>query len=397
MIQLDEAGLSRILKHINDNEICFISACRGENSNNQNNVETKRLETDVRNLGYGFIQVIGGYTENAGTSSEKEVHESSIVVINTSKQRDFDKEMLYLCGKYKQECILLKSKNYKTAWYDKDGNRVSPVLDNLSIHDFEKGFSKIHGQKFSLIETNVDFSQNESPRSLSSVVYGMWLREAMKRNVYDWRNYNDKETKSEVLTENPNTILKSALVGKNPNVESLTIITSENPLGQKYSRKDNKERLSDFKAQLKAGGHPYKNVIGKYGNKEHSFVIFNLSRDAAENYARVYEQESFIFGIKKDDGMVYEYWVTKDGGTTYGLAKTTDFVRNEAQLEDYFSRLHSYKFNVGFDFSESLDDSLVKKLESIQSPEDKHWIKEYVNGNRVGMSSYLHYKNLYKS
>lgn len=114
-----------------------------------------------------------------------------------------------------------------------------------------------------------------------------------------------------ILTENPNTILKSALVGKNPNVESLTIITSENPLGQKYSRKDNKERLNDFKAQLKAGGHPYKNVIGKYGNKEHSFVIFNLSRDAAENYARVYEQESFIFGIKKDDGMVYEYWVTK--------------------------------------------------------------------------------------
>lgn len=34
--------------------------------------------------------------------------------------------------------------------------------------------------------------------------------------------------------------------------------------------------------------------------------------------------------------MIYEYWVTKDGGTTYGLAKTTDFVRNEAQLEDYF-------------------------------------------------------------
>ena len=87
----------------------------------------------------------------------------------------------------------------------------------------------------------------------------------------------------------------------------------------------------------------------------------------------------------------------KNGGTTYGLAKTTDFERNEAQLEDYFSRLHSYKFNVGFDFGESLNNSLVKKLESIQSPEDKQWIKEYVNGNRVGMSSYLHYKNLYKS
>lgn len=397
MTKLDEARLSRILKHIYDNEICFISACRGENTNKQNTAETKRLETDVRNLGYGFIQIIGGYTENSGTPLEKEVYESSIVVINTLKQNDFDKEMLYLCGKYKQECVLLKSDEHETAWYDKDGNRVSPVLSNLSIHDFEKGFSKIHGQKFSLVETNEQFIQDESPRSLSSVVYGMWLREAMKRNVYNWINYNNEENKSEVLTENPNTILKSALVGKNPNVESLTIITSENPLGQRFSRKDNKQRLNGFKAQLKAGGHPYKNVIGKYGNKEHSFVIFNLSRNSAENYARVYEQESFIFGIKNKDGMLYEYWVTKDGGTTYELAKTTDFVRNEEQLEDYFSRLHSYKFNVGFDFSESLDDSLVKKLESIQSPEDKQWIKEYVNGNRVGMSSHLHYKSLYKS
>lgn len=30
-----------------------------------------------------------------------------------------------------------------------------------------------------------------------------------------------------------NTILKSALLGKNPNVESLTIITTENPFGKK--------------------------------------------------------------------------------------------------------------------------------------------------------------------
>ena len=200
-----------------------------------------------------------------------------------------------------------------------------------------------------------------------------------------------------ILVENPNTILKSALIGKNPDVESLTIITSENPFGQKFSKKNNNERLRNFKAQLKAGGHPYKSIVGKYGNKEHSFVIFNLSRKAAKNYAKVYEQESFIFGIKNNDNMLYEYWITKDGGITYKLAKTADSIRNESELEDYFSRLHSYKFNIDFDFNESLDDSLIKKLESIQSPEDKQWIKEYVNDKRIGMSSYLHYKNLYKS
>lgn len=199
------------------------------------------------------------------------------------------------------------------------------------------------------------------------------------------------------LTENPNTILKSALLGKNPNVESLTIITAENPFGKKINRRDNVARLKVFKTQLKLGGHPYKNIVGKYGNKEYSFVIFNLSRSAAKNYAKVYEQESFIFGIKNKDGMLYEYWETVDNGKTYNLAKTTDFIRNEPELEDYFSRLHDYKFNIGFDFNESIDEETVRKLESITTPEDKKWIKEYINEERVGMASYLHYKKLYKN
>lgn len=199
------------------------------------------------------------------------------------------------------------------------------------------------------------------------------------------------------LTENPNTILKSALLGKNPNVESLTIITAENPFGKKINRRDNATRLKVFKTQLKLGGHPYKNIVGKYGNKEHSFVIFNLSRSAAKNYAKVYEQESFIFGIKNKDDMLYEYWETVDNGKTYNLAKTTDFIRNEPELEDYFSRLHDYKFNIGFDFNESIDEETVRKLESITTPEDKKWIKEYINEERVGMASYLHYKKLYKN
>lgn len=199
------------------------------------------------------------------------------------------------------------------------------------------------------------------------------------------------------LTENPNTILKSALLGKNPNVESLTIITAENPFGKKINRRDNATQLKAFKTQLKLGGHPYKNIVSKYGNKEHSFVIFNLSRSAAKNYAKVYEQESFIFGIKNKGGMLYEYWETVDNGKTYNLSKTTDFIRNEPELEDYFSRLHDYKFNIGFDFNESIDEETVRKLESITTPEDKKWIKEYINEERVGMASYLHYKKLYKN
>lgn len=217
-----------------------------------------------------------------------------------------------------------------------------------------------------------------------------------------FRNLVENTLEKIVLTENPNTNLKAALIGVNPNVESLTLITAENPLRQKNTYKDNKEALDNFKAQLKAGGHPYQKVNGKYRNNERSFVIFNLSRSDAESYARVYRQESFIFGIKKVDSnnkpyIDYEYWETKDEGKTYNLVTKATRINNVQDLDNYFTRLHDYKFSIDFNFDEALEESILNKLSLIESEEDKQWLKEYVNGNRVGMSSYLHYKNLYKS
>ena len=212
----------------------------------------------------------------------------------------------------------------------------------------------------------------------------------------DFRKIVENVLQNEVcLTENPNTILKSALVGKNPDVESFAILTSENPLGQQYSRRDNKARLTALKNQLKSGGHPYKNIVGQYGNKENSFVIFNVSRKLAENYARTYEQDSFVFGIKTKDGMVYEFWKTLDGAKSYKLIDKQNTLKNDSDADEFFSRLHDYKFQIPFDLDEAMEEELSETLSRVQSPEDKQWIKEYVNGNRVGMSSYYHYKWLY--
>jgi hypothetical protein len=66
-MEMLEAKLSRVLQHINDDEICFISACRNENSNKENEKYTEELATDIRSLGYSYITILGGFTENQGT------------------------------------------------------------------------------------------------------------------------------------------------------------------------------------------------------------------------------------------------------------------------------------------------------------------------------------------
>lgn len=165
-MQLEEARLARIIQHINsDYEICFISACRGNRSNNKNKELTSELARDITKLGYGFIQITGGYTETYGDGSKEDVTEASFFVINTDKdigyKNDFAAEMLALGRKYEQQDILLKTKLLPTAWYDCNSEaRSSSIYTKFTTHDIESGFSKIHGQKFSLIEMNEDQVNN---------------------------------------------------------------------------------------------------------------------------------------------------------------------------------------------------------------------------------------------
>ena len=103
-MKLIEARLSRILKHINDNEICFISACRSENSNKENKKFTEELAADIRSLGYSYITVLGGFTENRGKENEADIVEASFFVINNGNIIDIGThdELLDRCVIYQE-------------------------------------------------------------------------------------------------------------------------------------------------------------------------------------------------------------------------------------------------------------------------------------------------------
>lgn len=191
-----------------------------------------------------------------------------------------------------------------------------------------------------------------------------------------------------MLVENTNTRLKSALLGQNSGIFSFAIGTAENPMGKPLSKADNLVLRKKFETLLKDGGFKYTPIIGKYGNLEKSYIIYNIDLSFAKKiFGEYFNQESFVWAKKVSAGvMEFEYW-QKDENSKYELINKQNHITTEKDADDFFSRLKSYKFKIPFEFEES-DIDFFDHLNNLNE-EDKVFLSEYVNGNRVGYSSYL--------
>lgn len=201
------------------------------------------------------------------------------------------------------------------------------------------------------------------------------------------------------LTENPNTRLKSALIGQNPRIESVAILTAENPEAQSLSRDQNKELMKRLKDTLNTGGHPYQQIRGNYDNDEHSIVIYNVSRRAAEGYAETYKQKAYIFGRKVKTGtsvgMHYEMWERIDENSPYKIVRKSDTITSDSELTHYFSRLHNYKFKINFPFDEALSERTLRMLDNLKES-DVSWISDYIDQKIAGgMVTWAHNRTIY--
>ena len=97
-----ESSLSRIMTHVTKTEnFGVISPFRKEFSNKENLDRYKELKEIVRERGYGFIELKGGYQEEDGFVNEK-----SLFIPNIKKN-----EMLELGKKYNQHSVIVKDSN----------------------------------------------------------------------------------------------------------------------------------------------------------------------------------------------------------------------------------------------------------------------------------------------
>nr|DAR68361.1 MAG TPA: Protein of unknown function (DUF3293) [Caudoviricetes sp.] len=155
-----------------------------------------------------------------------------------------------------------------------------------------------------------------------------------------------------------------AVMGLDPNINTIVIISPANPAPQVLSRRENDERVArlewKLRNELKEGGYNYVKVLGKYGSVEPSFVIYNMSYYEAEDLATEFGHESFIFcefdhsqrGNTRA-GKVSARMYMKDENGDYNLDDSFEGIldRNNTQrnLTEFYTQLSKkMKFNIPF-------------------------------------------------
>ena len=172
------ANMSRLINHLENNDVAFITSFRHNLSKSENLKRNKELALDIHNMGLGYIRVKGGYLEEPENKGQepKTVIEDSYAIIHrptdSKSQDEFFNEMLGLCGKYDQDsvliCLLNRSDKPKAS-YNSEGNIVYGPFTKLTFEDVEEFFTQLHGYKFKL-ESITESEEGIRPDSFSNAM-----------------------------------------------------------------------------------------------------------------------------------------------------------------------------------------------------------------------------------
>jgi len=102
---------------------------------------------------------------------------------------------------------------------------------------------------------------------------------------------------------------RQSLYGKRKALKQFVIITPENPMGEQATNADNANSRKRFEDILKTELLYAYPVRGKYGNTEHSYIVFNMPLELAKRVGEIYDQQSFIFGkVIGENEVEYQLW-----------------------------------------------------------------------------------------
>lgn len=155
-------SLSRVWKHINNlnTTAMVITAFRADRPTNDpaealeiNRQQNKLLESDLRNQGWGFFPVLGGFVENADTPRAVRVEEESYFAIagKADTVESVTTTLAKLCQKYEQDAALLKPRGSSEGFLVFPDGRTTKVgswsLNKLSEY-YTRTRSEPAGKQF---------------------------------------------------------------------------------------------------------------------------------------------------------------------------------------------------------------------------------------------------------
>ena len=149
----------------------------------------------------------------------------------------------------------------------------------------------------------------------------------MKKLLNEWRKF---------INESGFNRIKNILQGKVASVSTVGFMTAENPMAQQLSRKENKVLNKELMAFMRERGYGPIRIRGRFGNKERSFMIPNITRDDIVEAGQKFAQESVIFGEKTGDNkFVFQYI---EGDKTLQRRDVALFDDEVQARDDFFSQ-----------------------------------------------------------
>lgn len=172
-----------------------------------------------------------------------------------------------------------------------------------------------------------------------------------------FESLNEDALQEEYLDEGGYTKLVRSLAGMEPSIDSVGIITAENPKAQELPASENRERNKDLARELRNLGYGFYQVRGKYGNVEKPFVIPNVSKDDVMKLGAQYDQDSIIYVEKTPEGSKAELIGTADN--EYDI-KSQVILPLATDVTDFYSLYKGRKFVIPFFDDVFQDKALVK-------------------------------------
>ena len=159
-----------------------------------------------------------------------------------------------------------------------------------------------------------------------------------------------KSLKKQHLQEAGFSRVRQIMLGQVPSVDTVALLTAENPGGEKAPSFDNKELMNRFKQDLRDSEYGYTNIAGKFGSKENSLMIMNISRDDTIELGQKYDQYAVIWGNKLRDktGDPFYRFEYIEGNQTIQTRDVSLSGKSIEDRDDYYSEKGGRKFIIPF-------------------------------------------------
>ncbi len=161
--------------------------------------------------------------------------------------------------------------------------------------------------------------------------------------------------------------IRQIMMGVIPRINTVGILTAENPDGKPADRKFNERNMKALERDLRGMNYGFHKIQGKFGSDEDSLLVPNMSREDVAALGIKYGQEAVIWGEKLTDD-------NDDPFFRFSYIEGDDTVQNrdvslsgaEVQSrDDYFSQVKGRKFFIPF-FDDAYEGAKFQRGDGVQ-------------------------------